>query len=303
VSAAIVAFGAISGLGRGRAAASVGEIGERARVVTARDEELAASKLARPFCARADLPSGDVDRATAVLRAAMDDLARDLDARMPGWRQKRVGLALATSSGGMRCAETLFRALHDGRALPRNDAERATYFGPMTEVVGGSRFAPATLVLTACAASTIAAGIALGWLEGGACDLVIAGGFDAVSVFVASGFETLRATTAALPSRPFGLERDGMCLGEGAALLALVPAGSELDRAALGYVTGFGASGDAVHVTAPDRTGAGLARAAGAALGLDRGLLAPSSLRSSPLGGSPSARPATGGSAPPVPPA
>src|SRR6185437_5463684 len=176
-------------------------------------------------------------------------------------------------------------------------------FGPMTEVVGGSRFAPATLVLTACAASTIAAGIALGWLEGGACDLVIAGGFDAVSVFVASGFETLRATTAALPSRPFGLERDGMCLGEGAALLALVPAGSELDRAALGYVTGFGASGDAVHVTAPDRTGAGLARAAGAALGLDRGLLAPSSLRSSPLGGSPSARPATGGSAPPVPPA
>src|SRR6185503_17812574 len=136
--AAIVAFGAISGLGRGRAAASVGEIGERARVVTARDEELAASKLARPFCARADLPSGDVDRATAVLRAAMDDLARDLDARMPGWRQKRVGLALATSSGGMRCAETLFRALHDGRALPRDDAERATYFGPMTEVVGGS---------------------------------------------------------------------------------------------------------------------------------------------------------------------
>ncbi|HEY1956168.1 MAG TPA: beta-ketoacyl synthase N-terminal-like domain-containing protein [Polyangiaceae bacterium] len=265
MSAAILAFGAISGLGRGAAAASVGEVGEPARIVAARDEELAASKLARPFCARADV-SGDGDRAAAVLRVAMGDLAATLDARDPAWRSRRVGLALATSSGGMRSAETLFRALHDERTLPRDEAERATYFAPMVDVLGGARFAPATLVLTACAASTIAIGIALGWLEGGACDLVIAGGFDAVSVFVASGFETLRATTASLPSRPFGLERDGMCLGEGAALFALVRADSKREDA-LGYVTGFGASGDAVHVTAPDRTGAGLARAASRALG------------------------------------
>ena len=127
------------------------------------------------------------------------------------------------------------------------------------------RFAPSTLVLTACSASTIAIGIAMGWLETGACDLAVAGGFDGVSVFVASGFEGLRATTARLPSRPFGIDRDGMCLGEGAALLALardaLPSTSPI-----GYVTGFGASGDAVHVTAPDRTGAGLARAARTAL-------------------------------------
>ena len=262
MSAAIVAFGAISGLGRGRAAASVGEVDAPARVVTKHDEELAASKLARPFCARVALESVEEDRATAILRIAMSDLVAALDARDSAWRGRRVGLALASSSGGMRGAETLFRALREGSPVPRAVGERATYFAPMQAVVA-SRFSPSTLVLTACSASTIAIGIALGWLERGACDLVIAGGFDAVSVFVASGFEALRATTSRLPSRPFGLERDGMALGEGAALLAL----AREDAAPLGWVTGFGASGDAIHVTAPDRTGAGLARAARAALG------------------------------------
>jgi 3-oxoacyl-[acyl-carrier-protein] synthase-1/3-oxoacyl-[acyl-carrier-protein] synthase II len=58
-----------------------------------------------------------------------------------------------------------------------------------------------------------------------------------------------------------------MALGEGAAVLALGPPA----RPALGFVLGFGAATDAVHITAPDRTGAGLARAAAAALG-DAGL-------------------------------
>ncbi len=261
MSAAIVAFGAISGLGRGDEAFSVGDVGSAARVTTKVDEELAASKLARPFCSRAEL-AGDSDRATAILRVAMDDVSRMLDTVDDGWRDKRVGLALATSSGGMRSAEELFRALHVGATPSRDIATRANYFAPMVEIMK-QPLSPATLVLTACAASTIAIGIALGWLEGDRCDLVIAGGFDAVSVFVASGFETLRATTSRLPSRPFGLERDGMALGEGAALVALARSAAK----PFGWVTGFGASGDAVHVTAPDRTGAGLARAAKLALG------------------------------------
>jgi len=133
-----------------------------------------------------------------------------------------------------------------------------------------------TLILAACAASTIAIGLGLRWLDRGACDLVIAGGFDAVSVFVAAGFEALRATTATAP-RPFRKARDGMCLGEGAGLVALVRRGEERAARAhppLGdaaptlhmFVTGFGAATDAVHITAPDPTGGGLTRAARAAL-------------------------------------
>ncbi|MEO6572480.1 MAG: beta-ketoacyl synthase N-terminal-like domain-containing protein, partial [Polyangiaceae bacterium] len=119
------------------------------------------------------------------------------------------------------------------------------------------------LFLVACAASTMAIGLGTRWLAEGACDLVLAGGFDALSVFVASGFEVLRATTGTLPPRPFLVGRDGMALGEGAAVLALVSAKA---RGARAFVAGFAASSDAVHLTAPDRSGGGLARAGIAAL-------------------------------------
>jgi 3-oxoacyl-[acyl-carrier-protein] synthase-1/3-oxoacyl-[acyl-carrier-protein] synthase II len=119
------------------------------------------------------------------------------------------------------------------------------------------------LVLGACASSALALGLAARWLERGSCDLVLAGGFDEVTVFVAAGFEALRATTASPPPRPFRLQRDGMALGEGAAVLALARSS---DERAIAFLSGFGAGSDAVHLTGPDREGRGLARAAVAAL-------------------------------------
>jgi 3-oxoacyl-[acyl-carrier-protein] synthase II len=60
--------------------------------------------------------------------------------------------------------------------------------------------------------------------------------------------------------------RDGMVLGEGAAAIALVRSAETRGARAFGHVLGFGASTDAVHITAPDRTGNGLRRAIEAAL-------------------------------------
>jgi hypothetical protein len=181
----------------------------------------------------------------------------------------------AARAAGMRTAERLFeRQPLDASDLDLADpalaeiARGATYFAPFDEAlarVGLPR--PATLlrshVLTACSASTLAIGLGKRWLERGACDVAIVGGYDAVSVFVAAGFEALRATTASHP-RPFRVGRDGMSLGEGAGILVLVrePGPAPV----LFRIAGFGASTDAVHITAPDRTGGGLARAARAAL-------------------------------------
>jgi 3-oxoacyl-[acyl-carrier-protein] synthase-1/3-oxoacyl-[acyl-carrier-protein] synthase II len=106
-------------------------------------------------------------------------------------------------------------------------------------------------------------GLGARWLESGAADLVIAGGYDALSVFVAVGFDALGATTASALA-PFRVARDGMALGEGAALVALVRAIDAPNP--LGYVEGFCATNDAVHVTAPDPEGRGLAKAAAGAL-------------------------------------
>jgi len=263
---AIVAFGAISSLGEGEDASCVGAPGEPARTGITVDDELTRASFARPFAARAAVgPAAD-----ALLRRALRSCVADLDRALPDWRSLRVGLSLATSAGGMRGAEKLFATLRAGHVPSQQEAIDATYFAPMVSVFSEDAplpvLSPATLVLTACSASTLALGLGLRWLERDACDLVLAGGFDGVSVFVASGFEALRATTAHLPPRPFCVGRDGMALGEGAALLALVPASRTRGASPIAFVSGFGASADAVHITAPDRSGQGLARAAAAAL-------------------------------------
>ncbi|MDF2692958.1 MAG: 3-oxoacyl-[acyl-carrier-protein] synthase [Labilithrix sp.] len=262
---AIVARGVVSPLGEGEQAFGTLEVGapETSRVV--RDEELAAAGLAKPFAARARLvvPEG-VDRATALLEHAFTACARELDDSLLGWRGLRVGAAIGTSSGGMRSFEALLDA--PGPASTAS-ALAATYIGPLVQAARPVAFEPVSLVLGACASSTLAIGLARAWLDEDRCDVVLAGGFDAVSVFVAAGFESLRATCGPRGPQPFRERRDGLALGEAAAILALVrePEARRVARVH-GWITGFGASCDAAHLTAPDREGIGLARAAKAAV-------------------------------------
>jgi 3-oxoacyl-[acyl-carrier-protein] synthase II len=268
----VIAAGAVSALGVGRDAYRAAEGGEPARCALARDPVLEAAGLTKPFAGRAPrdlgVPEGE-DRATELLVCALSQVTRALDASRPGWRAERFGVSIGTSSGGMLTAERFFAA----RAQGVSDADLAplargaTYFAPFDralELCGLTAATKRTQVLAACSASTIAIGLGMKWLERGACDLVLAGGYDGLSVFVASGFEVLRATTAARP-KPFRLGRDGMSLGEGAGIVALVR-GEARREPPLFWIAGFGASTDAVHITAPDRTGAGLVRAGRAAL-------------------------------------
>lgn len=264
---AIVAFGAISALGEGRDAFAVAGPGVAPRVAAGFDQELASAGLSRPFVARValEVPAAD-ERSLVLLDRAADGCAAALDALDADWRALRVGLVLGTSSGGLRAFQELCGA-EEGERARLAAAGTYTYFAGVGRLVARLGLSPcrATLVLGACASSTLAVGLASAWLQEGACDLVLAGGYDAVGVFVAAGFEAIRATSRSGVMRPFTVERDGLVLGEGAALVAL--ARSPLGQGTpLGYVRGFGATSDAVHLTAPDRTGAGLARAASAAL-------------------------------------
>ncbi len=262
---AVVAAGACSPLGVGAEAVRAGRAGERAERRVARDEELVAAGLARPWAARARLDApASVDRATALLEHALGECARELDEVLPDWRTRRVGAAIGTSSGGMRSFEELFGAMRGKRAEPLS----ATYVGPLAQAKRPCAFEPVSLVLGACASSTLAIGLGRAWLLEDRCDVVLCGGFDAVSVFVAAGFECLRATCGEAGPRPFRADREGLALGEGAAVLALVRA-RDLPRSCAtlrGWVNGFGATCDAAHLTAPSPRGEGLARAARAAI-------------------------------------
>ena len=265
---AVIAFGASSGLGEGEAALGVGAVGEAAPMAIARDAELVAANLTRPFCARVpglgEIGTGETagrDRATVLLERALAACAKELDAALPGWRKKRVGLAIGTSSGGMRSFEEAFV---EGGASAGSAV--ATYLGPVLSTDRPCDLEPVAFLLGACASGTLAVGLAREWLLAGACDVALCGGFDSVSVFVASGFEVLRAVCTDGTPRPFRAGRDGLALGEGAAVLAVVRAADAPAGAARGFIAGFGATCDAVHLTAPDREGRGLARAAEQAL-------------------------------------
>jgi 3-oxoacyl-[acyl-carrier-protein] synthase-1/3-oxoacyl-[acyl-carrier-protein] synthase II len=259
-SAAVIAYGAASALGLGATACDVGE--QRA---------LPRSRLSRreggkPFGRVLGLEVPREHRPRELLELGLGLLVAELERHEPGWRQLRVGVVIGTSSGGLAALE---------RALPSADGVAATallresaYFSPLSGVARLLGREPDRLVslYAACASSTLALGLGLRWLELDLFDLVIAGGYDAESDWVSAGFDSLKATSVG-PPRPFRAERDGMALGEGAALLAL----SRSSQAARGFVRGFGATSDAVHITAPDRTGRSLARAAQAALS-DAGL-------------------------------
>jgi 3-oxoacyl-[acyl-carrier-protein] synthase II len=260
----IIAAGVVSPLGEGPAGYFVGDLGARPETRVRHDDELSRAGLRRPNAARVQLDFPEfAERSQALLERAFALLLSDLDRVLPTFRELRLGVVLGTSSGGLGSLTELLAVRARGESIDRERALSASYFGPLRAL---DRWAlhpvRVTQVLAACASSTVAMGVGCRWLEGESCDLVIAGGYDALSLFAAAGFEALGATTASVP-RPFRKDRDGLALGEGAALVALV---RESSAPALGQVLGFGVGCDAVHVTAPDRTGAGLARAARAAL-------------------------------------
>jgi 3-oxoacyl-[acyl-carrier-protein] synthase II len=266
---AVLAVGAESALGTARDAFGIGEVGDAPVTAIAVDDELQRVGLKKPFMARARVAAlPGTDPAAWLLERAASGLVAHLDASWPEWRTRRIGVVVGTSSGGMAPLTEALRMRASGEEPPSELIRRAPYFGPLVAL--DSAFPGPTervQVLAACASSAVAIGIGCRWLELGVVDVVIAGGYDAVTPFVASGFESLGATSADRP-RPFRAGRDGMALGEAAVLFALATAGdaSGAKGSPLGYVCGFGASSDAAHVTAPDRDGQGLLQAARAAL-------------------------------------
>lgn len=128
-------------------------------------------------------------------------------------------------------------------------------------------------IVTACATGSHCIGQALRDIRHGYIDVALAGGSEeAVSPICIAGFSNLGALTKetdpTVASLPFDARRAGFVSGEGAGALVLESLEHALARGAhiIAEVTGFGSTGDAYHMTAPDPAGAGIARAMRAAL-------------------------------------
>jgi 3-oxoacyl-[acyl-carrier-protein] synthase II len=180
----------------------------------------------------------------------------------------RVGVILATTLGGMRIGEEYQRSQRDGVAFDARQLLHFPYYAAACRLARelGVR-GPVVSPSIACASGTQAVGMALELIRRRQGDVFVVGGVEVICEFVVSGFNCLRATSGGIV-RPFDARRDGLQLGEGAAVLVVESVAHAQARGApVGVeVAGTGLSGDAVHMTAPARDGAGAARAMRAAL-------------------------------------
>ena len=130
-----------------------------------------------------------------------------------------------------------------------------------------------TSVVTACASATNAIGEAFKLIQSGNQDIVFAGGAEAsITPLAIAGFASMTAlSTSTDPKRasiPFDKDRDGFVMGEGAGVLVLESLEHAQERGAdiYGEIVGYGCSSDAYHITSPEPSGEGGARAMSNAL-------------------------------------
>ena len=169
-------------------------------------------------------------------------------------------MVLGTTSGGMVLGEDYYRQVIATPARRRRQPTRALHYLAQTQArcvaeafgLGG----PVTLIANACASGANAFGAAWEMLRGGRAERVLAGGYDGLSLLTFSGFDSLQALSPTI-CRPFDAHRDGLALGEGAAVMMLETLESARRRGAaiLGELAGYGATLDLHHLTQPHPDG------------------------------------------------
>ena len=134
--------------------------------------------------------------------------------------------------------------------------------GQVSITLGARGFNSCTV--TACATGTNSIGDAFKVIQRGDADVMVTGGAEApITKMSFAGFcaNTALSTNQdpQKASRPFDKERDGFVMGEGAGIVVLEELDHALARGAKIYaeIVGYGATGDAYHITAPSPSGAG----------------------------------------------
>ncbi|HEY7316408.1 MAG TPA: beta-ketoacyl-ACP synthase II [Candidatus Binatia bacterium] len=221
-----------------------------------------------------------IQYSVAAASMAMEDAAFKIDPE----EAENVGVIIGVGLCGIDTIEATERAYLDGG--PR---KISPFFIP--KVI--SNLAPGQIAIrhgakgvnwtptSACASGTHAVGEAFHLIRRGMQDAVIAGGAEsAITPLGVGGFSAMKALSTRndepeRASRPFDKERDGFIIAEGSGVLILEERDHALKRGAKIYaeVIGYGANGDAHHITAPAPEGEGAARCMALSL-KDAGILA-----------------------------
>jgi 3-oxoacyl-[acyl-carrier-protein] synthase-1 len=191
-------------------------------------------------------------RNNQLAESALQAIREPVDAAIAAFGAHRVGVVVGSSTSGFSAAEAAFREREATGSLPPSFSLAQLEFGGLCEYVARSSGAegPRLSPSTACSTGAKALLQARSLLELGFCDAVIAGAVDSLCRLTANGFAALHAVAAEL-TNPMSVHRDGLTLGEGAALFLVTrePGGIQL--------LGGGESSDAHHMSAPEPSGRG----------------------------------------------
>ena len=222
------------------------------------------------------------DRFTLFALEAARQAVDDAGLRCEGQDGGEVGVLIGSAIGG------ILTLLENHNVLQTSGPRRVSPFMvPMMMPNAASAAVaikyglrgPNLCVASACATGSHAIGEAAEVIRRGHAEAMVCGGSEAVvdplslSAFKNMGAISTRNDEPERASRPFDAGRDGFVMGEGAGVLVLESAEHARRRGARIYceLAGYGASADAWHITAPEETGQGAARAMECAL-LDAGL-------------------------------
>ena len=178
-----------------------------------------------------------------------------------GWAPaENLPFVVGTTSGGMSLGEDYYRQAIQSPCSMRKQASRVTHYQAqrqaldLADALGFS--GPITVIANACASGANAVGHAWEMVRSGRSEKVLTGGYDALSQLVFSGFDALQALSPTC-CRPFDAHRDGLALGEGAAVMTLETMEAAQSRGAtiLGEIVGYGAATDSHHLTQPQPDG------------------------------------------------
>jgi len=189
-----------------------------------------------------------------------------------GMDPDRIGVIVGSGIGGLKSFEEqhdVYRQRGPGKISP--------FFIPMfiSDIAAGivsmqfNAKGPNYATVSACATSAHAIGDAFRTIQYGDADVMITGGAEAtVTPMAIGGFANMKALSERndspeTASRPFDATRDGFVMGEGSGMVILEELEHAQARGARIYaeVVGYGATGDAYHLTAPAPNGEGAQRA------------------------------------------
>jgi len=211
-----------------------------------------------------------MDRFAQFALAAAEEARTDAGLEINDNNRNRIGAVIGSGIGGIG---TLFEQMQI--YYERGPLRVSPFLVPMMlpDTSGGMVAinlgirGPNMAVVTACATGTNAVGEAAEIIRRGSADVMFAGGTEAAIVPVAmAGLNVMTALSTRndepqRASRPFDLNRDGFVMGEGSAIVILESLEHAQARGAhiLAEVSGYGATNDAYHISAPAENGVGAA--------------------------------------------